>query len=246
MMIFGRLWEVFNWVFPLNCLGCGREDAVVCEKCRVGVRVRRVQECPYCRRESAWGLRCVECRDGVGGNLDGLICLWNYEKAGLLAKLLHFYKYQGWAECGVALKKMFGEEAGRMLGEWRAAAEVRLDLVTWAPMSVRKFRKRGFNQSEELARSILADLRQNSAVLEELLEKTRETSSQMTLKREERLKNLEGSFRLKTGKALVTGKNVLIIDDIATTLATLEEAAKVLKMNGASKVFALVAARQKW
>ncbi|MDP3902105.1 MAG: phosphoribosyltransferase family protein [bacterium] len=105
------------------------------------------------------------------------------------------------------------------------------------PLSAGKLRERGFNQAAEMAK--LLPLTTNNKILF----KTKETSSQVSVKdRDKRLKNIEGCFITKNVDAL-KGKNIIIIDDVFTTGATIKETKKTLKAGGARKVLAIVLAR---
>lgn len=108
------------------------------------------------------------------------------------------------------------------------------------PLSKKRLRWRGFNQAEELAKPLSLALQ--IPLLPNLLEKNRHSSPQATLSAEERKKNIKGTFRcVNTG--LVKGKKILLVDDITTTGATMEECAAVLIENGALAVTGLAAAR---
>ncbi|HBB56464.1 TPA: hypothetical protein DEW47_01910 [Patescibacteria group bacterium] len=105
------------------------------------------------------------------------------------------------------------------------------------PLSAGKLRERGFNQAAEMAK--LLPLPTNNKILF----KIKETPSQVSVKdRNKRLKNIEGSFMVKNVDAL-KGKNIIIIDDVLTTGATIKEAKKALKAASARKVLAIVLAR---
>lgn len=112
------------------------------------------------------------------------------------------------------------------------------DAVAYVPMLKKDQRKRGFNQTELLARefSALTGLRVISAA-----EKRRPTAKQAALDRADRLKNMENTFRV-ADKAAVAGLNILILDDVTTTGATANALAAELKKSGAEKVFVLTVA----
>ena len=105
------------------------------------------------------------------------------------------------------------------------------------PISNQRFRERGYNQSELLAKSFSKTF--NLATLP-ILVKTHHTKKQGTSKtREERMENISRSFGIyKKSQALIAGKNCIIIDDITTTGSTLTEAREVLLHAGANKVLA--------
>lgn len=112
------------------------------------------------------------------------------------------------------------------------------------PLSRARMRERGFNQAELIAKYLTSDVDgKNIGCLTNVLYKIKETASQVSVKnREERLNNLKGSFGVKNPE-LIKNKNIVLIDDVSTTGATIREAAKVLREAGAKKIIALVVAR---
>lgn len=115
------------------------------------------------------------------------------------------------------------------------------DVVTFVPMSPKSFKKRGYNQSELLAKGF-CDILGAEQKFTEALTKTKETVQQEKLGKKERKENLVGCFAVT---ADVKGKSVLLLDDVKTTGSTINECAKVLKRKGATKVVALTVASRK-
>jgi competence protein ComFC len=114
------------------------------------------------------------------------------------------------------------------------------DAVVPVPLHWTKRLTRGYNQSELLARETAAYL--GKPVLGGVLVRKRMTSPQFHLSKGERLENLRGCFKVKQPSRL-ENMSVLLVDDICTTAATLEQCARVLKKAGASKVYGLTVAR---
>jgi len=136
-------------------------------------------------------------------------------------------------EFGEALIKFLNKflERTALDSEWLSET-----VICPIPLFSEKQKIRGFNQSELIAAKIcLEGPRLN------LLERIAYQKAQMTLNEEERLKNVKGVFRFSGTAA---PRKVILIDDVATTLATLEEAAVTLKAAGVEKVYALVLARE--
>ncbi len=101
-----------------------------------------------------------------------------------------------------------------------------LDLVIPIPLHRRKLKERGFNQAEIIAKFIALYL--NLPLVKDNLMRVRFTASQTHLKREERLINVKGAFKVKR-RGMLKGKRVLLVDDVYTTGITLNEAAKEIK-----------------
>lgn len=120
-----------------------------------------------------------------------------------------------------------------------APALARADLVLPVPLATERLRQRGYNQSLLLARACAG-----STVSSQLLLRVRDTPAQSQLPRAQRLRNLHGAFAVEPLQTqAVAGKNILLIDDVMTTGATLNAAAQPLLHAGAASVSALVLAR---
>ena len=120
-------------------------------------------------------------------------------------------------------------------------ANLGYDIVTFAPMSRKSLRKRRYNQAKLLAKHF-CDILDKDNLLVEAVIKVKETESQESLGKAERKTNLVGAYKVN---ADVQGKRVLVIDDVKTTGATLNECAKVLKKAGATAVYGLTVAARK-
>ena len=115
-------------------------------------------------------------------------------------------------------------------------------LVIPIPLYKTRERTRGFNQAELLAKEIAKHF--NLPLETNILKRTFPTIPQVDVKDHEKRKaNIKGVFALNPEPNVVQGKTILLIDDVATTGATLSEAGKILKKSGANEVWALVVAR---
>ncbi len=108
------------------------------------------------------------------------------------------------------------------------------------PQSKKRLKWRGFNQAEELAKELASFFK--IGILNNVIEKIKETESQVNLTEKERKENLKGAFSLKKPE-LIKHKKIILVDDVYTTGATMEEVAKILKENGAKEVIGIVIAR---
>lgn len=96
------------------------------------------------------------------------------------------------------------------------------------PLSKERLRKRGYNQSELIARAAITNL-PSHRVDTSILQRTRDTQPQTKLKRTERLKNMTGAFSAATGTQSLAGLHIILLDDVMTTGATLRAAKIVLQ-----------------
>lgn len=114
------------------------------------------------------------------------------------------------------------------------------DLIVPVPLHMDRLRERGYNQAALLARKLSE--RSGLALEEGSLVRIKETAPQVALKADERRKNVRGAFRGQGEK--LEDRQVLIIDDVCTTGATLEACAEALREKGARTIWALVLARE--
>ena len=129
---------------------------------------------------------------------------------------------------------------GRLLSDYIEANPIPADVLVPVPLHRRRERERGYNQSELVARELgkLVGVPVDSKVLR----RTKNTSPQVSMEaREDRSRNIEDAFECVSD---LSGKRVLLIDDVATTGATLSACASALKLCGASSVWGLTVARQ--
>jgi ComF family protein len=114
-----------------------------------------------------------------------------------------------------------------------------VDIITPVPLGVARQRERGYNQASLIARPIALKLK--IPFLPKVLERTRETNSQVDLTLEQRQENVAGAFKARSPDVL--GRKILVVDDITTSGSTLNSCADALFEAGAEKVFGLTLAR---
>lgn len=228
------LWEksVLDIIFPRRCVDCGKEGGFVCYECAQKIEIIKTLTCPVCGKISKYGQFCPACRVKWGMELSGLICAARYD-AGPTKEMIHHLKYSGFTELSSSLSEMIYQALRNNLPNG--------DLVV-VPVPLHKNREglRGFNQSELIARELSKKLSIPGGCA---ISRQKDTTSQVNLDRKFRLQNLTGAFTC-TDREFIGGKTVLLIDDVATTLTTLNECAKVLKESGAKRVWGVVVARR--
>lgn len=199
------------------------------------------QLCPVCEKSiTDKGFLCKFCRETKNSSLDGLIAAVSYENPDI-RNLVYNFKYHFVANIAEPLANLI---SGALIRN----DFVLPDLLCPVPLHPKRLRWRGFNQSLLLAQYISRELVPPMEIeVADILERKYYRRPQMEIKiYRDRLRNMQNIFRLKPDIDITQLKNkkILLIDDIATTGATLEECAKVLKAAGARKVFAAVVARQ--
>jgi ComF family protein len=245
--------SLFSVLFPSDCRICASpllniSRLPVCPACLEQIHPVRGKVCSICgdRVLSSYvehdpdGLRrCPICRR-VERPFERAVAYGSYE--GGLREMVHLLKYNGVRPAAGVL--------GRMLSEAMQTLETVLILkdatvlVIPVPLFKSRRRQRGFNQAELIARAALKfhpgdDRLQLRA---DVLLRTRDTQSQIGLTSHQRRENMRGAFAVASPKE-VTGRSVLLVDDVYTTGTTATECARVLRRAGASRVWVATAAR---
>ena len=188
--------------------------------------------CPYCQKASTHGLTHTFCTQKYC--IDGLISVWRYE--GIIKKGILSLKYKYATEVG---KELTGHLTNWLQNNKRVFPEV--SCLTPVPLYWQKENVRGFNQSEEIGKSVATAMDWN--FIPNLLIKKQSTISQVELGGEDRNKNLKGVFAANPNFSVSYFDSILIFDDVYTTGSTLKELAMVLKKAGVKKVWGLTIAR---
>lgn len=211
-------------LFPPHCLSCKKDTPEepaamrwLCLECHQ-LLIPRWQKSPY------------------KPEIDESYYLFDYKKDGLAKKLLHALKYNFVKEAAASL-------AVAMEKERLNIKKINCDLIAPVPLYPKRLRERGFNQSYLIAQKIGEII--EKPVGEDILKRKHYRQPQMKIKnRNNREKNIKGVFECaKPSFAHVAGKTVLLVDDVATTGATIKECARVLKNSGAAKVLSFTLAQ---
>lgn len=232
---------ILDTLFPISCLSCGQADEWLCKNCLDKISLKNTQVCPYCEKKiTPNGYTCFECKKKY--SLDGLLVAASYQDK-IISHAIHLYKYR--------FIEQLSESLGKILLKSLLNSEIPLpNAIVPVPLHKRRLRFRGFNQSELLSKYLSQNITPGFPipVFNNLLLRNRYTLPQMKIKNKEtRRRNIKNAFSVdkKTAKEIgsLKGKRILIVDDVATTGATIFECAKILKQNGASEVFAIAIAR---
>jgi len=260
-----RIWRLgLDVLFPAYCLGCKAEGGFLCKGCQKSVYLLEEQVCPWCYRASEFGFGCDSCRGGERF-LDGVIVASRFEERSLLQRAIHQLKYDFVEELAVPLGEILAELVVKLV---EADSEENFVLCP-LPLHPRRERWRGFNQAELLCGAVMAAAGAGNPAppgrgapqyfkvpnleIRQLLRRVSYEKPQMELSQKERIENVKGAFALldesggvgvRAGDQLLPlDSTILLVDDVATTLSTLNNAAKPLKNAGYKRVFGLVLAR---
>lgn len=220
---------ILDIFYPRCCPICQKilkdQNRMICQKCEKAMRPIAHPRCYKCGKPIEQGEYCKDCsthrhyfEQGRG--------IFVYDDQ--MRRSITRYKYYGCREYGDFFAKAMYVYARRELREWKP------DLIAPVPMDKAKQRMRGFNQSAYLAKRLSEDTHIPADL--QLVEKIHKTKSQKKLSASQRRKNLEDAFWVKRQ---VTGKTILVVDDVYTTGSTVDAMAVCLKKKGAKKVYFL-------
>jgi len=201
--------DIFNLVLPPFCISCNEH-----------LPEKRYVICDKCysnleiisEKHQEIFLQRIEKK-----HFDTLFIKFPFSK--LFQQLMHYFKYEGFLEIADYFANTIIEEI-----------KTGYDIITFVPLHNSKKRERGFNQSEILAVKVCERTGKETT---SILERIRYTGSQTKLTRTERKNNMNKAFQVN---ANIENKSILLIDDVITTGATLNECSKVLKSSGAKIV----------
>lgn len=236
------VWKrILHFFFPRVCVSCGKDlpfdtHDFLCASCKAQLVRPGPLICVRCGVElPSGGAHCFACRGSKGATYKCKLIRSAFVFNTPSRALVHALKYQG--------ADYVAPFMGRLMSErYKELTELgQEDLVIPVPLFPKRQRKRGYNQSELLAHAFATEAL--LALDTTSLVRTRDTLSQTKLGRKGRLENMTGAFACKNPQA-VKGKTILLIDDVATTGATLEGCAMALRAAGAKRVVAYTFARE--
>lgn len=219
-------------LFPITCLSCGTEGQYLCLACQARI-IPPDQRCVTCSKGSLLGQIHAACQNQKI-HLSGIMVAADYHQK-VIRDLIWNLKYNSIEAIADTLSQLLADHlvAQDTLDYFDAAA------VVPVPLHRKREKQRGYNQAALLAVNLAKRL---NLEYSPVLKKTKKTSSQIDLERHERLENVRDSFAAVPPPSLGERK-ILLIDDVATTGATLNECAKVLHTHGAGEIWGLVVAR---
>lgn len=232
-----RLVKLFELVFfPSFCPLCSSllekpGERVVCRNCLRNLRPETAAFCLCCGRFFAGRVAshpCPACLDSPPAfSRHRSACRYR----GTVKDLIRLLKYQKKMVLGDDLARFLFKHLRREHSLWWGA-----DILVPVPLHPHRLRQRGFNQAEILARR-LSRLSRLDLQTKALI-KVRDAAPQTTLSGEDRRSNLRGAYAVRGGR-LIQGKTVILVDDVFTTGATMEECSRVLREAGAGEVRAV-------
>jgi len=221
-------WSGLDWIFPPRCGGCGRTGARWCDGCQAALPALIHPLCELCGTPLRKTGACQRCQE----NPPPYVALrsWAAFDSPLRAAL-HRLKYRRDMALGDALAVPLSRFVDALGWPFQAIVPV--------PLGEKRMKERGYNQVALIAKPVALAL--DSTYQPAALKRQRDTRSQVGLSAGERRDNVRNAFLADPN--LVRGKSMLVVDDVATTGATLTSSAEALLQAGASQVYAITVAR---
>lgn len=224
--MFFRILNILNniksLIFPEICFGCNdfliSGEKTICTTCRHDLPVtnfHRIEDNPV--KKVFYGRVVIE---------NATSFIW-FHKNSIVQQLIHNLKYKGFEEIGTFLGEWYGYELSE------SPLYKNIDLVLPVPLHPKKLKKRKYNQVAEFARCISNII--GATYRDDILIQTKKTTSQTKKSRMDRWSEKKSAYNITKGTNL-TGKHILLVDDVITTGATIEACAKVLKNHQNCKV----------
>jgi ComF family protein len=213
---------IIDFLFPSACFTCETQltesSKFICSECLAkGLRPGE---------EDGW---LLEKKFTQSGLIDSIFAVYYFDQEGVIQNIIHLFKYKKKFRLAYKMGELIGNELLNSNDHY-------YDLIMPVPLHRLRMIDRGYNQSYYLAKGIAAVL--GITASDKYLKRIRHTDSQSLLNFHERRTNVEGAFcAVKVGG--ISGKNIMIVDDVITTGATINECAKELKRCGAKTIGAV-------
>lgn len=239
----GLLKTFYSMIFPPLCVSCEKkienEDVVLCASCIKNIMLHSSLFCPFCGARVPPGEKICHTNAGYM-----LAAATSYEQK-MVRDLIHSLKYNETKESAVLIAHIMFEYLKRVLP--LSSLDFSDYIAIPIPLYKRKERTRGYNQSLLIAQELRKIFEAHGMVFPKICDdgiiRNTHTLSQTECRNiKERKKNISGCFSISHEK-FIEKKNIMLIDDVHTTGATISEAVRVLKQHGAKRILALVCAK---
>lgn len=222
---------LLDLLYPPVCLNCKNSDSWLCPDCLAKIALIHPPVCERCGSPtSEENQTCEQCQDNVLQYIDAIRSAAHFENEPL-RPAIHFLKYKN--------HKMVAAILAETLADACCRFELTGDVILPVPLHRTRYRERGYNQSELLARQLGALL--DRPVNTMSLVRVRKTRSQVELRAGERHENVADAFACVDDD--LAGQAVLLVDDVCTTGSTLDACAYALKQAGVAFVWGVTLAR---
>ena len=226
-------------LWPTRCVCCELPGELLCDECRASMPwINQRWACPFCGAPFGW-LTCTECKHDPEWLLDACVCACTYEgpAASLVTKLKDAHELRLAPIVAAAMTCALEEAEGWQTSDGTRRIDLSsIDALCFVPATADAYARRGFDHMELVSRELakLTDIPLADILIRE------QAADQRKLTKEARVENLANTIRALDD---VSGMHILVADDVLTTGASMNEAARALKQRGAARVSAAALAR---
>ena len=217
-------------LYPKWCLGCGKEGDFICHSCYQSLPRLVPPLCPLCGKPQPSSILCPKCISWQAA-IDGIRAPFQFD--GVIRQVIHQLKYRN--------LRALAEPLAKLLGDYLTTNPIPGEVLVPVPLHPKRLRERGYNQSRLLAQE-LGKLLSLPVVVNYLIRQRHALPQTKTPTVAERRSNVADAFTCQNDR--LKDKQVLLIDDVATSGATLDACAVALKASGATSVWGLTLARE--
>jgi len=231
--------SIIDAIFPYKCVGCGKylDKEYLCRPCFNTLPIKKQNECIGCHRPTPLGRTCVFCRDSC--DVNQLLIVSDFKNT-IIKSIIKLFKYRFIQDLSKPLGQLTFKYVDHLAKHNHFSIVQGNPLLVPVPLFKTREYWRGFNQADVLARLVARHYRLDVG---EGLIRTAHSRPQAELEdRLERISNVGGLYAC-VDPEMFRGRNIILIDDVCTTGATLNECARVLKEAGGISVTALAIAR---
>jgi len=236
--------SLLDLLFPKQCLGCGKWGRYICSSCQRNIKPLRYLKCPVCEKPAIDGMTHPGCSTKY--SLDGLTSFFRYD--GVVKKAIKHIKYRYVTDIVSELINFIPDSHFLFFPKLLKTKHLSFYFVP-IPLHPSRYNFRGFNQAEVIAQALHKRL--NIPLKTNILIRSKKTIPQVEMKdRDKRLTNMKDAFEVK--KQIIQSYelrpktqelNIVLVDDVFTTGATLRSAASALKHAGAKFVWGITVAQ---
>lgn len=219
-----------DFLFPQYCVGCGKEGDFLCYSCHQSLSRITPPLCPKCGRPQPSGILCPDCISWPA-EIDGIRSPFRFD--GVMRQAIHQLKYRN--------LRALVKPLAKLLWDYLTTNPVPAEVLVPVPLHQKRLRERGYNQSGLLAQE-LGKLTNLPVVNDCLIRQQHAPPQARTSTVEERRSNIANAFTCRNHRLRDT--QVLLIDDVSTSGATLNACAAALKASGTTSVWGLAMARE--
>lgn len=217
------------------CETCNEKiaDVYICPDCEKKLKKIQPPVCSKCSKPINYRSSIDLCSECCDTKRYFTMSKSPYAYEGIIQKAIHRYKYHN--------KPYFYKFFGSLIINFMEEINyTNFDLIVSVPLHPSKMRKRGYNQSELIAKYLASKL---SIPYADVLKRTKKTSPQSGQSKSQRRRNIKDAFEIKSPAEKVINSSILLVDDIYTTGSTVDECSKVLVNYGAANVYVITIAR---